>query len=400
MDGQAIRAIQALLERAVGSGEIAGAVGLVANGNDVGTFTSGFQDIAARTPMRRDTIFRIMSMTKPILAAAALMLVEEDRLDLDAPVDPWLPELANRRVLRDIGSSLGDTVPAKRAITLRDLLTMRIGLGMIMARPGSYPIQTAMAEAGLVPGADQLRFGPDEFMARLGRLPLAAQPGERWLYHTPADVTAVLISRVVGRPLDDILRERIFAPLGMHDTGFHVSALKIGRLATGYMRTGDGLAVADPAGGGDYETPPAFPSELVSTVDDYLAFAAMLAASGHTDRCQLLDEASVAAMFTDHITPEQKAISPFAPRFWDENGWGFGGAVTTRTGASGFPPGSYGWAGGYGTSFMMDPSRPLIAVLLSQRLMTSPDDMALAIQFQSLAAGGHDSDRRLVPKRS
>jgi CubicO group peptidase (beta-lactamase class C family) len=396
MDGQVIRAIQALLDHAVRSGEIAGAVGLVANGDDVETFTSGFQDIAARTPMRRDTIFRIMSMTKPILAAAVLMLVEEDRLDLDAPVDPWLPELANRRVLRDIGSPLDDTVPAKRAITLRDLLTMRMGLGVIMARPGSYPIQIAMAEAGLAPGADQLRFGPDEFMARLGRLPLAAQPGERWLYHTPADVTAVLISRVVGLPLDDILRERIFAPLGMRDTGFHVPADKIGRLATGYMRTGDGLAIADPATGGEYATPPAFPSELVSTVDDYLVFAAM----GRTERGRLLDEASVAAMFTDHITPEQKAISPFAPRFWDENGWGFGGAVTTRMGASGFPPGSYGWAGGYGTSFMMDPSRPLIAVLLTQRLMTSPDDMALAIQFQSLAAGGHDSDRRLVPKRS
>lgn len=398
MDGQAIRAIQALLEHAVRSGEIANAVGLVANGDDVETFTSGFQDIAAWTPMRRDTIFRIMSMTKPILAATALMLVEEDRLDLDAPVDPWLPELANRRVLRDIGSPLGDTVPAKRAITLRDLLTMRMGLGMIMARPGTYPIQTVMAEAGLAPGAGQLRFVPDEFMARLGRLPLAAQPGERWLYHTPADVTAVLISRVVGRPLDDILRERVFAPLGMRDTGFHVSADKIGRLATGYMRTSDGLAVADPATGGEYATPPAFPSELVSTVDDYLAFAAMLAAGGRTERGRLLDEASVAAMFTDHITPEQKALSPFAPRFRDENGWGFGGAVTTRMGASGFPPGSYGWAGGYGTSFMMDTSRPLIAVLLTQRLMTSPDDMALAIQFQSLAAGGHGSDGRLVPK--
>ena len=379
-------AIALLLDDAVASGEIAGAVGLVACGDDVETFTAGFQDIAARTPMRRDRIFRILSMTKPILAAAALMLVEDGRLGLDSPVDPWLPELASRRVLRDIASPLDDTVPATRAITLRDLLTMRMGLGAIMAPPRTYAIQTAMTEAGLAPSAVPLGFGPDEFMARLGRLPLVAQPGERWLYHTAADVTAVLIARVIGRPLEDVLRERIFVPLGMRDTGFHVPADKIDRLATGYAKGADGLVVADPAREGAYAMPPAFPSELVSTVDDYFAFARMLAAGGRTARERLLSEANVVAMRTDHITPVQKAASPFAPDFWDENGWGFGGAITTRLGDSGFPIGSYGWGGGFGTIFVVEWLRPKIAILLTQRLMTSPGDAPIAMKFQSLAS--------------
>ncbi len=386
MDREPPDRIASLLEQAVASGEIAGAVALVARRDAVDVHEAGFQDLAERTPMRRDTIFRILSMTKPILAGAALMLVEDGRLDLDAPVDPWLPELANRRVLRDIASPLDDTLPAVRAITLRDLLTMRMGLGAIMAPPGTYPIQAAMAELGVGPSPEPIGFGPDEFMARLGRLPLAAQPGTRWLYHTAADVTAVLIARIAKCPIEELLHERIFAPLGMRDTGFYVPPESIDRLATGYARRAGELFVRDPAHGGHYAKPPGFASELVSTADDYLAFATMLADGGRHANGRLLSEASVAAMLTDQITPAQKAVSPFAPGFWDENGWGFGGAVTTRTGASGFPPGSYGWTGGFGTSFVMDPSRRLITILLTQRLMMAPDDIALAIKFQSLAS--------------
>lgn len=378
--------VAALLEQAVASGEIAGAVALVAHDREVDVHAAGFQDLATRMPMRRDTIFRILSMTKPILAAAALMLVEEGRLDLDAPVDPWLPELADRSVLRDLASPLDDSVPAARAITLRDLLTMRMGLGAIMAPPGTYPIQSAVTELGVGPSPEPIGFDSDEFMARLGRLPLAAQPGTRWLYHTSADVTAVLIARIAKRPLADVLRERIFTPLGMRDTGFHVPPASIDRFATGYARRAGTLFVRDPARGGVYAEPPAFQSELVSTADDYLAFAAMLADGGRHANGRLLSDASVAAMLTDQITPAQKAASPFAPGFWDENGWGLGGAVTTRVGASGFPPGSYGWTGGFGTSFVMDPSRRLIAILLTQRLMMAPDDIALAVAFQSLAS--------------
>ncbi|MDQ2801380.1 MAG: serine hydrolase, partial [Pseudomonadota bacterium] len=132
------------------------------------------------------TIFRIASMTKPITAAAAMILVEEGRIALDDPVERWLPELADRRVLRSIDSALGDTVPARRSITLDDLLTFRLGLGAVMAPPGRYPIQSAMADLGVAPGPHLLPFDADEFMARIGRLPLIHQPGERWMYHTGA----------------------------------------------------------------------------------------------------------------------------------------------------------------------------------------------------------------------
>src|SRR5439155_21781503 len=179
----------------VDRGEVAGVVTLLCRHDDVHVEAIGKQDLAAATPMRRDTIFRIASMTKPITAAAAMILVEEAKLRLDDPVDRWLPELADRRVLRGIDSSLDDTVPAKRPITLRDLLTFRLGLGPVMAFPDVYPIQKAMAEAGLAPGPKPLSLSPDAFMARVGSLPLMHQPGEQWMYHTGSDILGVLISR-------------------------------------------------------------------------------------------------------------------------------------------------------------------------------------------------------------
>ena len=152
--------------------------------------------------MQRDTIFRIASMTKPITAAAAMILVEECKLRLDDPVDPWLPELANRRVLKDISSPLEDTVPANRPITLRDLLTFRMGFGSVMAMPGTHPIQRAVNEqqiGGDGPPKPAETPNPDEWMRRLGALPLMCQPGERWMYNTGSDVLGVLIARASGQ---------------------------------------------------------------------------------------------------------------------------------------------------------------------------------------------------------
>ena len=145
-------------------------------------------DVGGTTPMRRDTIFRIASLTKPITAAAAMMLVEECKLRLDEPVDRWLPELADRKVLRSIESQLTDTVPANRPITLRDLLTFRLGLGAVMVFPDKHPIQKAMSEAGIAPGPFLPLHGPDELMKRYGSLPLVHQPGERWLYDTGSHI--------------------------------------------------------------------------------------------------------------------------------------------------------------------------------------------------------------------
>ena len=231
--------------------------------------------------MTRDTIFRIASMTKPVTAVAALILVEECVLRLDEPVDPFLPELANRRVLARLDAPLDDTVPARRPITLRDLLTFRAGFGFIMARAGQYPIQKALAEAGLAPGPQLPTLSPDEWLRRLGALPLVHQPGEKWLYHTAADVLGVLIARASGRSFEAFLRERIFEPLGMNDTGFSVPVEKLARLASAYARnpaTG-ALEIFDGARDSRFARPPLFPSGgggLVSTADDYLAFCRML----------------------------------------------------------------------------------------------------------------------------
>ena len=371
----------------VARGEVAGLVALVARRDAVHVTAIGVQDPASGAPMRRDTIFRIASMTKPVTAAAMMMLVEESRIGLDDPVDRWLPELASRRVLRRIESPLDDTVPAARPITLRDLLTFRFGLGAVMAMPGTYPIQAAMAELGVAPGPEQVAAAPDDYMRRIGRLPLMHQPGEKWLYHTGADILGVLIARIAGMRLADFLRERIFAPLGMRDTGFSVPDAAIGRLAACYARDpkSGALTVWDEGRGGRYARPPVFPSLLVSTADDFLAFARMLLQHGrHTD-VRILAGPSVELMMTDHITPEQKAASPFFPGFWDTKGWGFGGAVVTRRDPTGANPGSYGWAGGFGTSFIVDPAAEMVAILLVQRLMRSPDDSALNEEFLTLA---------------
>ncbi len=366
--------------------EVAGAVGLIARGDTVRVATAGVQDLASVAPMRRDTIFRIASMTKPMVAAAAMMLVEEGRIALDDPVEHWLPELANRRVLRAIDRPLDDTVPATRPITLRHLMSFTFGLGAVMAPPGTYPIQAAMRELGAAPGPEQVAVAPDDYMRRIGTLPLVHQPGEKWMYHTGADVLAVLIVRIAGRPLDEFMHARIFAPLGMRDTGFHVPAAEIDRLATCYARDDAGaLQVWDPSRGGQYARPPVFPSLLAATADDLLAFSRMLLCNGAHAGGQLLAPQSVALMMTDQLTAEQKAASPFFPGFWDTRGWGFGGAVVTRRDPTGAHPGSYGWAGGFGTNFIADPAAGLVAILLIQRLMRGPGDTALHDAFLTRA---------------
>jgi CubicO group peptidase (beta-lactamase class C family) len=388
MSGTLPPGIADALQRHVTQGAVAGVVALTAHGDAAEAVTIGLQDLASATAMRRDSIFRIASMTKPVTAAAAMMLVDDGRIALDDAVQRWLPELADRRVLRGIGSRLDDTVPAARPISLRDLLTFRPGLGAIMAPPGQYPIQAAMAELGVAPGPDQLPFDADEYMARIGRLPLVHQPGERWMYHTGADILAVLIARVAGMALPDFLQQRIFEPLHMADTGFNVPPASIGRLATCYVRDANGsLQVWDPARGGRYAQPPAFPNALVSTADDYAAFAGMLLRRGAA--AGLLSADSLRLMLTDHITPAQKAASPFFPGFWDKSGWGFGGAVSS---AGGNGP-TYGWTGGFGTSFTVEPASFRTAILLLQRLMAGPDDLAINHEFHSLVAEQANHDR-------
>ncbi|RKH67358.1 serine hydrolase domain-containing protein [Corallococcus aberystwythensis] len=369
-------------------GELPGLVALVARGDTVHASALGVQDLTSGTPMRRDSLFRLASMAKPITAVATLMLVEEGKLPLDGAVDPWLPELANRRVLRTPDGPLDDTVPAKRAITVRDLLTLRWGLGAVMAPPGTHPIQRAMVEARVAPGFHALTDPPDEFMRRLGSLPLRHQPGERWAYHTGYEVLGVLVARASGLRFDDFLRERLFGPLGMKDTAFVVPAEKLDRLTTAYAHddvTGR-LEAWDTPANSYWSRPPAFLSGggqggLVSTADDILAFCRMLLGGGQTGNTRALSRASLQELLTDQISEEQKAASPFFPGFWDASGWGFGGAVCTKPDGVSPTAGRYGWAGGYGPTFFIDPEQDLTAVLLTQKRMQGPDDEALAMAF-------------------
>ncbi len=360
-------------------GDVPGLVTLVSRRGEVHVDAIGVRTIGDSAPMQRDMIFRISSMTKPIIAAATMILVEECKLRLDDPVARWLPELADRKVLKRLDGPLDDTVPAKRPITVRDLLTFRMGFGQMMASPVAYPILKAANEQqiGMGPPSPSTMPTPDEWMRRLGSLPLMYQPGERWMYNTGSDVLGVLIARVSGQPLQTFLRERLFEPLGMRDTGFSVPEDSLDRLATSYWTDSASgqFVVYDEARGGQWSRPPAFPSGaggLVSTIDDYLAFGQMMLNQGKYDNERILSRLSVEAMTTDQLTPEQKAVSGPFPGFFDSLGWGFGVSVVTRRDDIAAVPGRYGWDGGLGTSWYSDPREEMVIILMTQSAWASP----------------------------
>jgi CubicO group peptidase (beta-lactamase class C family) len=373
-------------------GDVPGLVTRVSRRGEVHVDVIGTQAIGDSPPMRRDTIFRISSMTKPITAAATMILVEECKLRLDEPVDQWLPELAERKVLKRLDGPLDDTVPANRPITVRDLLTFRMGFGQMMAPPDASPILSAESEQqiGMGPPSPSSMPAPDEWIRRLGRLPLMHQPGEMWMYNTGSDVLGVLIARTSGQPLETFLRERIFEPLGMKDTSFSVPAASLDRLATSYwtnFETG-ALEVYDDAVGGQWSRPPAFPSGaggLVSTIDDYLAFGQMMLSQGKHGSERILSRLSVETMTTDQLTPEQKAVSGLVPGYFDSHGWGFGVSVVTRRDDIAAVPGRYGWDGGLGTSWYSDPREDMVTILMTQRAWTSPSPPDVCLDFWTSA---------------
>lgn len=378
-----------VLSRHVARGDVPGLVALVARRgvahvDAIGTTEAG----GAGSAMRRNTIFRIASITKQVTAVAALILVEECRIRLHDPVDDLLPELANRRVLTRPDAPLDDTVPAHRPITLFDLLTFRLGIGVVLAPPGAYPIQRAMDEAGLSPGPESPSVDPDEWMRRLGSLPLVHQPGERWLYHTGSDVLGVLIARAAGRPLPEFLHERIFAPLGMADTAFSVHAEDLHRLPASYRpdpATG-GLELVDHPGRSRWGRPPVFPSGgggLVSTADDLLVFCSMLLRHGRHGDHRILSRPSVELMTTDQLTEAQKAENLLF--LGGGSGWGLGVQVVTRRDDIAAVPGRFGWTGGTGVTVYTDPAEELIGILLTQRYMTSPVPPAVFTDFWTCA---------------
>jgi CubicO group peptidase (beta-lactamase class C family) len=345
-------------------------------------------------PVARDTIFRIASMTKPITAAAAMILIEDHKLELNEPVDRLLPELAHRKVLRRLEAPLDDTVPAHRSITVRDLLTFCMGFGQIVASPVAYPILEAANELEIGMGGPEpsVTPPPEEWLRRLGSLPLMYQPGEKWMYHTSADVLGVLIARASGDSFESFLHERLFEPLAMHDTGFSVPAAKVDRFATSYWThfESGALAIFDEAQGGQWSRPPAFPSGgagLVSTIDDYRAFGEMLLNHGEHRGERILSRASIELMTSDQLSAEQKADAGLVPGFFAGHGWGFGMSVVTQGDRKGESVGAFGWDGGLGTSWRADPRSGLVGILMTQKMWTSPNPPQVCRDFWTLAFG-------------
>ena len=382
----------------VETGELPGLVTLLHRKGETIVDAIGTMDVGGDRSMGRDTIFRIDSLTKPITAVAAMCLVEECVLRLDDPVDPWLPELADHAVLRRPDGPLDETVPAHRPISLRDLLTLRMGLGYLIGPDvESWPIQQAIAAQGLLQGPTRPQEPPepDEWMRRVGTLPLASQPGEHWHYELTFDVLGVLLARALGQPLETLVRERVLDPLGMIDTAFTVPEDRRDRFPSSYDADAESGVprVFDDAAASEWSAPPAFPAAgggLVSTVDDLLALSRMLLGGGRLGDSRVLSRPTVDTMLTDQITPAQKAVSPFFPGFWETTGWGFGLGITTAREGIGPSPGSFGWGGGIGTSWRCDPAEDMVALLMTQLALTAPASNGIHNDFWTLAYAAID----------
>jgi CubicO group peptidase (beta-lactamase class C family) len=370
--------LHAAAERHVGDTRVPGLVALVARGADVHVEALGSLSVGGPS-VARDSIFRIASTTKPITAAATLAVVAEGLIGLDEPVDRLLPELAGRRVLQRMDGPLDETVPARRSITARDLLTFTFGFGMVLemfTSPAPWPVVAAAEELNLEtigPPNRDAQPDPDTWIANLGTLPLLAQPGERWLYNTGASVLGVLLARATGMPFGDVLSTRVFEPLGMRDTGLWTA--QTDRLATAYRPTAEGLVAWDEPDG-SWSRPPAFgdgAADLVSTIDDLLAFARMLLARG----APVLPPEAAQAMTTDQLTEAQKTHGGLGPDFFNGRSWGFGQAVLDS--------GAFGWAGGFGTTWLVDPAHDLTVIVLTQRMFESPEAPQVHLDIQQAA---------------
>tara|TARA_R110002051_G_scaffold2924_10_gene15426 strand:- start:5439 stop:6701 length:1263 start_codon:yes stop_codon:yes gene_type:complete len=368
LDTEVLKGLGPSLEAFVERGELAGIVTLASRGGEV--FHSeaiGWRDIESRSPMRRDTLFRIASMSKPVTSVLALMLMEEGRLDLSDPITRWIPELAGMRVLRDPAGALDDTVPAHRDITVEDLLTHRSGIAYAPFSEG--PVKAALEDALGDPGLN--RKTVDEWLAALGSLPLSWQPGDRFHYGHSTEVLGFLIGRLVGKPFREVLIERLLIPLGMTDTDFWVPEEKRDRLASLYAWEADAgrLAKVELE---MYDRPPAYTpggGGLISTAGDYHRFVRMLQNEGELDGVRILKAETVRLMQQNRLRPDQRHV-PFAGMdLWTKSGFGLGVAITEDLTANPYGCGSVGsitWPGVFGTWWQADPANDLILIYLIQ----------------------------------
>jgi CubicO group peptidase (beta-lactamase class C family) len=372
--------LQALLDEAIGSG-VPGAVALVDRAGEVELAVAGVAR-ADGTPMSADTVFRIASVTKPIVGALGMTLLEDRTVELADRVDRWVPEWADPRVLRSPDSPLADAVPLTRRVTVEDLLTFRSGIGF--PADFSYPVVEQVLDlVQQVPGQSHPVSGVDEWLRRLAAIPLLHQPGDGWTYNVSADVLGVLLARAADLDLPTLAADRLFAPLGMTDTGFAVPPESAGRLADQFDNTGG--AVLEAATASDFRVPPPFPSGaggLVSTAADLHRFGRMLLGRAGPDDARVLSANSRRAMMVDRLTEQHRASGAL---FLEGDGWGYCGSV----GRGGPEPwqraGRFGWVGGTGTALHVLPDADTVTILLTQQMMSGPSTTDLMHRFWTYA---------------
>jgi CubicO group peptidase (beta-lactamase class C family) len=360
------------LQGVVDAGDLSGVVSLIwRKGQVVQVDTIGRRDIAGDLPMTRDTLFRIASMTKPVTSVAALMLVEEGKLKLDDPITRWLPEFSGMQVLKDATGSLEDTYPAPRDITVEDLMTHCSGLayGFTSMGPIAHAHEAALGSPLGTPHT------PDAWLKALGGLPLSYPPGERFHYSHATEVLGFLVARIEGKPLGQVLKDRIFSRLGMSDTDFWAPPSKRDRMAKLYRMNPDTEQLEDvsfphetaqpvfEAGGGG----------LISTADDYLKFARMLLGKGEVDGVRLLKPETVELMVANRLTDAQREIPFLGMPFWAGQGFGLGVSVVMDQEKQAWmgpsTNGAFGWPGAFGTWWSADPAENLIMIYLVQNSM-------------------------------
>jgi CubicO group peptidase (beta-lactamase class C family) len=370
MSSERLDRIRDAFQEYIDAGKLPGAITAVARGGRLVHFeTLGLMDVEAGKEMRPDAIVRIYSMTKPVTGVAVMILFEEGRFLLNDPISKYLPEFETMSVY--LGGTIDDprTEPA-RPMTIKHLLTHTSGLTYGSHMKGSTSIYRKV----------DLWKAPNlqEFVARLASAPLAAQPGTEWNYGVSMDVLGRFVEVLSGQPFDRFLNERIFRPLGMVDTGFHVPDDKLDRFAASYGPAGPdgGLKLLDAPRESPYRNPERVPhggSGLVSTASDYLRFAQMLTNFGELEGVRILGRKTVELMMTNHLDPELGPGPLGEAAGWyqtDPRGLGFGlsGAVVTDVARGSLPgsAGSFFWGGNASTFFWVDPSERLVGLILTQ----------------------------------
>jgi len=391
----ALAQIPAALQAVVDAGDLSGFVTLIwRKGEVVQLNTLGHRDVEAGKPMTRDTLFRIASMTKPVTSLAALMLMEEGKLRLDDPITRWLPEFADMKVLASPTGPLSDVIPSPRDITVEDLMTHRAGLAYGFTSVG--PIAHAHEEVLGSPLANPLT--PDEWLKRLGSLPLSFAPGDRFHYSHATDVLGFLVARIEGKALGDVLKARIFDPLGMIDTAFWAAPEKRDRMARLYRINPKTDALQD-VSFPHTDAPPAFEGGgggLISSADDYLRFARMMLGKGELDGVRLVRPETLELMTANRLTQEQREIPFMGIPYWMGQGFGLGVSMIVdpvkQAWMGAGSEGAFGWPGAFGTWWQADPVEDMVMIYLIQNAMDLGPESA-----SQLATGQRMGARAALP---